>query len=192
MLRDDMLPFRLKRDAGRPRASNRYMVERWPLLCRTILFGLIIVASGCGKSGPSLTISKAAPNSSFLVELWDEPRGFNIDRHFKVILRDRRTNAETVLFKSPDEGAPGTERFAWSRDSRYFVLIGKNFGIETNAPLTRYNSSYKADEYAYLLYDTSEKRLFCNANQDETFPRFWINDLATKNFDPAEVPILSH
>jgi hypothetical protein len=174
------------------------MIERWRLMDRAILIALIIVASGCGKSrlspAPWLTVSKTAPNSFYVVELWDEPQGpgFSMDRHFNVVLRDSRANGETLLFKSPDEGGAGTERFAWSRDSRYFVLIGKNSGIETNAPLTRYNSAYNADEYAYLLYDTSERRLFCNASQDLTFPRFSIADLASKNFDPTEVPILSH
>lgn len=138
------------------------------------------------------SLTSKSPDEKYLAEIFETPgRGFPSDRQFQVILYSTaNTNKYRIIYHSPDEGTPGTERFIWSRDSRYFLLLGKRFSIETNAPFTFLNSAYKSDEYGYLLYDVVESKVMCNSSQDTRYPRFFLTNLIGKDFDPAVLPEL--
>lgn len=100
-----------------------------------------------------------------LVELMpDNP--FAIDRNFKIVLTryrdfDKRPFESQCLFNSPDEGRPvGSERFVWSKDSSYVLLVGRHFFVESDIPVV-------GGEQAYYLYHVSSQRHWCNSKQSK-------------------------
>jgi hypothetical protein len=87
-----------------------------------------------------------------------------IDRNFKLLLatldtEDKRETNKDTLFRSPDEGKPiGSERFVWSRDSTYVLLVGKHFFVAGDLAVGN-------GEQAYFLYHLPSKRSWCNSKQ---------------------------
>jgi hypothetical protein len=147
------------------------------------VFPLLLIWSFTRPLPQYTSLTSSSPDDQQTVELYETPEGgFPSDRQFQIVLYPTtNTNRYKILFHSPDEGAPGTERFVWSTDSRYFLLLGGNFAAFTNAPLAR--ASDRRSVYGYLLYDTISKKAFCNSAQSGRFPPFYIADLESKNFD---------
>lgn len=101
----------------------------------------------------------------------------NIDRNFDVGVRAAGSEETRWLFSSPDEGRPeGTERFIWSSDSRYVLLVGRQFQIIDGCALAN-------GEQMYLLIDTHTGHIRCNARQ-AIAERFAIGDVRAVGIAP--------
>ena len=136
----------------------------------------------CRPGSKGLTARSASPDGKYCVCLVEVPRGIShIDRNFRVRIAKKGDKSSHVIFRSPDEGAPeGTERFAWSRDSKWLLLLGKQFfvkpGVET-----------QKGEYIYLLYDVESGRAYCNATQT-TMSGFGFDTLTPLDFEEEFLP----
>src|SRR4051812_39911810 len=73
-----------------------------------------------------VTTESVSPNNAYRAKLVEkgEYSGY-IDRNFDIILIEQATGKTKTIFSSPDEGRPpGTEKFMWSEDSVYLLLVG--------------------------------------------------------------------
>lgn len=122
---------------------------------------------GCSKSEfENISLMSESEDKKYRVWLYEHPNRF--DRNFDVWVEHTAEGFRTNIFKSPDEGLPGTERIIWSRDHDEFVLVGKEFIVE--------NWSKIQLERPYLWYSFKTQKLYCNASQAE-HPRFSDDDL---------------
>jgi hypothetical protein len=136
----------------------------------------------CGKS-EIVTASAPSPDGKSKV-LLIEKDDFRIDRNFDVFLEDcsTATPKRTLLFSSPDEGKPvGTERFVWSKDSQFILLVGRQFGTKGDVKL-------KSGESLYLLYDVKNAILRCNASQQDKYGAFTGKDVEAIPWAGAVAP----
>lgn len=126
---------------------------------------LLIVYGPVQWFADSTTSQSLSPDERYRVYLVESKPNLplRIDRNVKLYLAtldDYKHEIERAdLFVSPDEGRPiGSERFLWSRDSAYLLLVGKHFFVATDLPI--------ADgEQAYFLYHVPSKRSWCNSRQ---------------------------
>jgi len=122
---------------------------------------------------PQGTVTTAAlsPDGRIRAVLVELPRP--LDRNFEIRLEatgDASPQVRTI-FSSPDEGRPiGSERFVWSQDSRWLLLVGKHF-------FTRQDAHLASGEHLYFLYDLNSGEARCNSSQQDTLPPFQIDDL---------------
>lgn len=79
-----------------------------------------------------------------------------------------------TIWTSPDEAAPGGERFVWSRDGRFVLLLAPKLHAYDHACLD-------AGEYLYLLVDAVSGTVRSNATQQPAAP-FTVLDLAGIDF----------
>ncbi len=135
---------------------------------------VLIIFPACSRPAPS-TVSSTSPDMRYRIEL-REVDAF-IDRNFEIVLADLTASppSHRVIFSSPDEGPPGTERFIWSPDSRAVLLVGKNF-------FTAAGEKPQVGERAYLLFEVQTATLWCNAAQSSD-PRFGAAELAQFHLD---------
>lgn len=106
---------------------------------------------------PYVALSAPSPDGHALAELVETD--FLIDRHFEVRLTTwwlRALPRRRILFRSPDEGPRGRERLLWSRDSRYFLLVGPHLFAVPEACLA-------SGDKLYLLVDTTTGLIRANA-----------------------------
>ncbi len=116
------------------------------------LLSLFLMA--CSKKDV-VSLESVSPDGKNKVRLVELPV---FDRNFQVHLIQQGVSTN-IIYSSPDEGRPvGTERVVWSKDSDYFVLVGKHFTV---------TKEYKRPngEQLYLLYQLSAKKLWSNALQ---------------------------
>jgi hypothetical protein len=79
------------------------------------------------------------------------------------------------VFRSPDEGIPrGTERFIWSEDSQFLLLVGKHFFLRRCCTL-------QSGDEAYLLLHVPSRQMWCNASQT-SLPDFGERELTKAGF----------
>jgi hypothetical protein len=149
---------------------------------RLIAFGLFFlllgVLVGWLFSGTKVTTTALSPDDQtqvVLVEL-----NSYLDRNFAIRLgpSGAKPSLLETIFKSPDEGRPvGSERFIWSKDGRYILLVGRHFFVNGKA-------RNMSGEYLYLLYHLPTKRIWCNASQTRA-ERFGFRELHAIEFtDP--------
>src|SRR5688500_17358168 len=130
---------------------------------------LIVLMLGCGKPSPYKNISlvSESKDKKYRVWLYEHPKRF--DRNFDVWVERIADEYKTNIFKSPDEGLPGTERIIWKGDSE-FLLVGKKFLVE--------GATKAGVEELYLWYDFNKQELHCNASQaKDPHPRFSAADI---------------
>ncbi len=127
-----------------------------------------------------VTTSRLSPDETmraFLVE------SFTHCRNFDVRLEHKRRGAgpARVIFRSPDEGHPiGTERFIWSKDSKWLLLVGRHF-------CTREAPRLASGETLYLLYNVKTGEVRCNSHQQSEHASFTLGDLEQLSFeDPLQ------
>ena len=142
---------------------------------RAVFFFLIVgcISQGCSKQAAS-TVQSISPDGKLHVFLVEKTYPGGIDRNFEILLELNSTQSakREVLFSSPDEGRPiGTERFVWSKDGKYLLLLGKHFFVENTRNVT------STGEMPYLLYDTQSREVKCNASQVDKYKRFSVGDL---------------
>jgi len=145
----------------------------------SVLLAVLCFVVGCGPKSPQVSLSKQSPDGKYWAELVEKPVGgiFNGDRHFEVRITPQNTNSAQpkMIYRSPDVGSP-SERFLWSDDSRYLLLVGKSVCVGPE-------SVADSGEYMYLLYDLETRELRCNEEQlDTPMKRFDFNDLSGINF----------
>ena len=122
------------------------------------------------------TTQLLSPDDMQVAILTEENRDW-MERDFRVDIADVRSQGRRNVFRSPDEGVPrGSERFLWSSDSHYVLLLGRHFIVPSTAVLS-------SGEIIYLLVDTKSGRIWCNATQAST-ERFSKADLDDKGFPP--------
>ena len=138
--------------------------------------GTLMVVPACflllfrnfGMAQEQITLQSVSPDGSRRVTLRELP--VFLDRNFALALVDSRTGQSNQVFRSPDEGLPGSERIIWSADSERFLLLGTNFSTLSEARLP-------SGEQLYLMYDAVSGTLRCNASQQNKYPPFTTNDL---------------
>ena len=88
-----------------------------------------------------------------------------IDRNFRVVLVDRQTGTERIVFTSYDQDPTiSHERFVWSNDSSKVVLVGDDYYVTPEAKLEN-------GEIVFLMYDVENDKLWCNTEYDRGFQR---------------------
>ncbi len=149
--------------------ANKYSSDRRHRL--VVIFLLASRLQACTNPEDGATARSVSPNGKYCIIL-AEHKGRNIDRNFDVLVSEQGSKWK-VIFTSPDEGSPpGTERFLWSSDSRYVLLVGRNFFV------VKKGESLESGELLYLLLDVQTGKIKCNARQDESYPRFEIPDVS--------------
>lgn len=134
-----------------------------------------------------ISTASVAPDASSRIAIFERQRRLGrIDRNFDIQLTPlamSRLDEPVVIFRSPDEGFPiGTERFVWSSDSDWALLVGQHFSVVPEAPRG------ENGEAAYALIQVSTKAVWCNASQ-ASGPRFDVDRLrAAGIFWPAASP----
>lgn len=125
---------------------------------------LALVACG-GPTTAEATLISESLTKAYRVSIVEAP-GL-IDRNFEVLM-ERNDGFKTSIFRSPDEGAPGTERIIWRRDHSQFVLVGRKFLVDNGPRIPM--------EVLYLMYDIPTGKVWCNASQKDA-PRFTMENL---------------
>jgi len=137
---------------------------------RTLLLSILVLATlfgCCGGCIPLLrwansrtAIVSPSPSGRYEIQLREQRFRF-IDRNFRLFLRDKSKELMSrEIFLSPDEGLPeGTERFIWSSDDRYVLLVGRHFFVANPSLVT------SAGESAYLLIDVESGQQWTNIKQ---------------------------
>jgi hypothetical protein len=137
-----------------------------------LLVGIVV---GRWLSTTRVTTTALSPDDKWQAVLVE--RGSYLDRNFDVRLGPTGgvSSSFVPIFSSPDEGRPiGSERFIWSKDSNYLLLVGRQFAVEGQTRM-------QTGEDLYLLYHLPTKRLLCNARQVSA-QRFSFADLAKIEF----------
>lgn len=88
-----------------------------------------------------------------------------VDRNFRVVLTRVATGEEVEIFRSKDQSPSITkENFVWSKDSRYFALIGDSYYVVDG-------STIEGGDIIFLVYDVTGEIMYCNADDDRRYPR---------------------
>ncbi len=137
-----------------------------PKVLLFVLVGLSVVLLVLGVlfiAVPRDTLVSDSPDGSHRIIVREGMRF--IDRNFRVILVDRRTGTERVVFTSDDQSPTITqERFVWSEDSSKAALVGDRYFVVPEAKLEN-------GEIVFLMYDVESNTLWCNTDHDRGFQR---------------------
>ncbi len=145
--------------------KQRFSSYLWiPLIAACWLAGCDNIVRGLRALGESLTVMSLSPDDKYRVSLWELNAPLMIDRNFRIKLTEfspspwgRDTTVQ--LFQSPDEGRPiGSERFIWSKDSQYVLLVGRHFFEQQ---VTGYR--IPTGEIAYWLLHVPSRKVCCNS-----------------------------
>lgn len=153
------------------------LLRRVGLCIAIFLFGLVVGRLWGWRpwGGERVTTALVSPDGGRVAVLVELPR--MLDRNFVVRLFTigEGPGRARDVFESPDEGRPvGTERFLWSRDGRWLLLLGRNFSVRQDTPVV-------GGETLYLLCDTSLGNIRCNASQTK-IEGFGLADLEGLDF----------
>jgi hypothetical protein len=124
-----------------------------------------------------ISITNSVGSLSVSVMLVDPVKGVG-SGHFEVWVHGLsvgRRNQKYILLVSPDVSVSRNEQLVWSNDERYALLVcGYVDGtVESMFPGT--------NRYAYALFDTKFKRVWCNATQLD-LEHFSFSDLERLGF----------
>ncbi len=123
------------------------------------------------------TTQSLSPNDGFRAILRERGPSFGIDRNFVIQLENVLDGEVRTIFKSPDEGRPiGSERFAWSTDSKRVLLVGRHFYTVDD------DITLKDGSRPYFLYDLETRDAWCNADQVKDLPRITSEKLIDAGF----------
>lgn len=137
----------------------------------TIVVVLAFAAGFAFRSLPvfdcPVTLTSLSPNDAHRVVLVERTVG--IDRQFVLWLDEIESGKRRIVFRSPDEGRPGSERIVWSVDGSRFLLLGRHFAISDSGKLGN-------GEQAYLMFDVRSDQMWCNSSQG-SFTGFGLAEL---------------
>jgi hypothetical protein len=128
-----------------------------------LLVGLVVLSVICLEIyfTPRDTLVSNSPDGDYKIIVREGGR--TIDRNFDVVLVDRKTGVERVIFKSFDQTPTiKRERFVWTLDSSKVALIGDRYFVTPEANLAN-------GEIVFLMYDVKSDKVWCNADDD---PRY--------------------
>jgi len=152
--------------------------------CGPVDVGGNIVDVDAIRYSEQISITNSVGSLSVSVMLVDPAR--NVDPvkgvgsgHFEVWVHGLsvgRRNQKYILLLSPDVSVSRSEQLVWSNDERYALLVcGYVDGtVESMIPGT--------NRYAYALFDTKFKRVWCNASQLD-LEHFSLGDLERLGFE---------
>ena len=141
---------------------------------RNILIGIVaawgalwLLVSFAHWFSDRLTTQSRSPNGAYRIELVERVPDLplKIDRNFRLYLvaldsSGAQEVSREIIFDSPDEGGPiGSERFIWSQDAEYVLLVGKHVFVETSLTIGA------SGEQAYFLYHLPTQQSWCNSRQ---------------------------
>jgi hypothetical protein len=114
-----------------------------------------------------ITTELKSPDGRMTLRVLDRAR--SAGRNFRVALLREGVRKPEFLYVSPDEGRlAGTERFIWSVDGRYAVLVGRHFSVGPECEMA-------SGESLYLLIDAANGVVMgCNAKQSESYHPFTL------------------
>ena len=115
-----------------------------------------------------ITLASQSPDYKWRVYLVERPR--MIDRNFEIEMEDIKSKNKRTVFRSPDEGAPGSERMIWSLDASRVLLLGGKFFVTEGATIS-------TGEQLYLMMDIATGKIWCNASQQNRHPSFGLEDV---------------
>lgn len=153
-------------DMGQPLSRNLGHRRVKKALIVSTIVALLLAIGHLRWLADSTTTQSLSPDEAYRVHLVESRPNLplKLDRNFRVVLAsldkdDKHEITRETVFTSPDEGRPiGSERFIWSKDSEYVLLVGKRFLVATDLPLGH-------GEQAYFLYHLPSKRSWTNAKQ---------------------------
>jgi hypothetical protein len=154
------------------------------LVVSVVYLGLVFLMI---RRGPFVSAASPSPDGATTAEIFEQTAW--IDRNFQVRLKTYWLGLiprHRVIFRSPDEGDPPSERLLWSKDGRYLLLVGKQV-----SPTNR--ECLSSGEYLYLLYDGQSNLVTANTNvpalEGVSFRLgFTLADLAGMDFGEPLVP----
>jgi len=95
-----------------------------------------------------------------------------IDRNLSLEVTDTVAGTTKQVFRSYDQSPLiKTERLAWSSNSRYVAVIGDRYFVAEG-------STFPNGEILFLVYDVEKHAVYCNADDDDRFPRMSAADAA--------------
>ncbi|MCA9067650.1 MAG: hypothetical protein KDA84_01920 [Planctomycetaceae bacterium] len=119
-------------------------------------------------------LTSLSPNDSWRVTLHEYA---HLDRNLRIVLEDLETGEVRTVFFFFYEGRPsGSEKIVWSKDGTKFLLLGRHFIVDEQAELS-------TGEQAYLLMDVAADEIWCNARQEDRYPRFDVSTLQTISWE---------
>ena len=133
----------------------------WIIVAMVTLCGAFLLSRVSLWFTDSTTTQSLSPNDAYRISLVERKPHLplKIDRNFAIILETLADGEYENLFDAPDEGKPiGSERFVWSKDSDYVLLVGRHFIVDKDLPVGN-------GEQAYFLYHLPSKRSWRNARQ---------------------------
>lgn len=159
------------------------MKALWRSLAVLLAFAIGFGLSSCLMSQGQTTVTSLSPDERFRVRLIERSVSFAIDRNFVVELEDLETGTRKIVFDSPDEGRPiGSERFVWSQDATYCLLLGRHFYAEAEGQLSN-------GEIAYLLLNTTTGEVRTTASQRTSSDKsFQMADLLPIDWHEERLP----
>jgi hypothetical protein len=129
----------------------------------TLIVAFVLPACSGGERTTAFSLS---PDHSHRVRLVEVSSSFSGDKQNQIKLEDMASKNVAILFSWPDEGRPkGSERFLWSKDGTWFLLLGRQFILENPIVVNT------LDE-AYFLYHLRTRRAWCHSSQQTTYPHF--------------------
>lgn len=142
---------------------------RLALLATCIGLGVACRPAPNTADGMVTTLSVKSPSARYLLEILENDS--QLDRNFVVFLTDTQvTSPRRLIFTSPDETRPPSERVIWSSNELGFLLVSSNNMVEPRARLA-------AGGELYLLYSIKHWKLWCNASQAEV-ENFGLDEVA--------------
>ena len=129
-------------------------------IIRSKAFLLLTVALvACVENSTKVTYTSNSPSGRYRVEILENVH--SMDRNFRLFLTDTHSNnIPKLLFISPDESRPPSERAIWSKKEDSFLLVSSNVLVDSSLRIF-------SGENLYLLYNLNTARLWCNAAQSE-------------------------
>ena len=124
---------------------------------------LMILASPYLYAPQDVTVSQSPDGLHHIIVR--QPRFVFIDRNFRVVLIDTKSNSEREIFRSFDQSPTiKKERFVWSADSKVVGLLGDDYFVVLNSKLPN-------GEIVFLVYSLDTSDLWCNAPDDNRYSR---------------------
>lgn len=150
------------KDLSLPR-SRAKLVRKIVLVVSVGVLAVGAVAGLWYMYSPHDVLVSDSPDGAYRIVI-RQPRFRFLDRNFRVVLIDQRTNVEQKIFDSWDQSPTiKKERFVWSSDSRKLALVGDRYYVVPDSELPN-------GQLVFLVYDFDGKKLYCNSEYDRGIP----------------------
>lgn len=118
---------------------------------------IAILYAGCNRKTEKVTYSSPSPSGRYALKIIEPVHA--LDRNFRVYLEDSKLpNQLQLIFVSPDESRPASERALWSSDEKCVLLVSDSVLVSPEIKL-------RTGEKLNLLYSLEDRKLWCNSSQ---------------------------